>query len=64
MANLCYSDSPIIESGNGSVKMANGSLLTMMYETGKGTGEYVVATDTSWPTTGYVFNSTMSKCCS
>ena len=38
------------------------STLSMMLETEEGSGNYEMTTATSWPTDGYVFNSTLSKC--
>ena len=42
--------------------VVNTNALTMMYETEAGSGEYQVSSDTSWPTNGYTFNETLSKC--
>ena len=42
--------------------VVNTNALTMMYETEAGSGEYQVSSDTSWPTDGYTFNETLSKC--
>ena len=42
--------------------VVNTNALTMMYETETGSGEYQVSSDTSWPTDGYTFNETLSKC--
>ncbi len=36
--------------------------LSMMLETEEGSGNYEMTTASSWPTDGYVFNSTLSKC--
>ena len=36
--------------------------LSMMLETEAGSGEYEMTTASSWPTDGYVFNETLSKC--
>ena len=36
--------------------------LSMMIETSAGSGEYVQSTSSEWPTDGYVFNETLSKC--
>ena len=36
--------------------------LSMMLETEAGSGNYEMTTASSWPTDGYVFNSTLSKC--
>ena len=38
------------------------NILTMMYETAEGSGEYVVASDTTWPQDGYAFNEQLSSC--
>ncbi len=38
------------------------NILTMMYETAEGSGEYVVASDTTWPQDGYTFNEQLSSC--
>lgn len=37
-------------------------MLTMMLETGNKTGEYKKTTASKWPTSGYRFNTTLSKC--
>ena len=36
--------------------------LSMMLETASGSGEYEKTTASEWPTEGYIFNSTLSKC--
>ena len=36
--------------------------ISMMLETEAGSGNYEMTTSDSWPTEGYVFNSTLSKC--
>ena len=36
--------------------------LSMMLETEAGSGNYEMTTASSWPTDGYVFNTTLSKC--
>ena len=40
----------------------NMNLVSMMLETEEGSGKYELTTLNSWPTDGYVFNSTLSKC--
>ena len=40
----------------------NTNALTMMLETGAGSGEYTVASDNTWPQDGYVFNERLSAC--
>ena len=42
-------------------KNAN-NMLSMMLETSAGSGEYQKTSASEWPTEGYVFNSTLSKC--
>ena len=63
MVTLFYGDSDkaIFESGkNNTVVRSN--VLTMMYETEAGSGEYAVSSDTVWPQEGYVFNERLSSC--
>lgn len=36
--------------------------ISMMLETEAGSGNYEMTTRDSWPTEGYIFNSTLSKC--
>ena len=38
------------------------NMLSMMLETSAGSGEYQETTASAWPTEGYVFNETLSKC--
>lgn len=38
------------------------NMITMMYETEAGSGNYELTKDTTWPETGYVFNSELSGC--
>ena len=40
----------------------NINMLTMMLETEAGTGNYQEVPQSEWPTDGYVFNETLSKC--
>ena len=37
-------------------------MVSLMLETKAGSGEYKASTDSKWPTTGYVFNESLSKC--
>ena len=48
------------ESNLGSKKNIN--MLSMMLEQTAGAGDYEMVTQSEWPTDGYVFNSTLSKC--
>ena len=34
----------------------------MMFETGEGTGEYKMVTQSNWPTEKYIFNANLSRC--
>ena len=36
--------------------------ISMLYETEAGSGEYQISNDTSWPSSGYIFNERLSKC--
>ena len=38
------------------------NMMSMMYETASGSGEYMVASDSTWPQEGYVFNERLSGC--
>ncbi|MEG1892484.1 MAG: DUF6273 domain-containing protein [Bacilli bacterium] len=58
--NYLNTDKIIIKSSK-EQKQSNNSL-ALMYETTPETGEYQVSTDSAWPSTGYTFNSTLSKC--
>ena len=37
-------------------------MLSIMLETGEDSGQYEMTTSSTWPTSGYVFNSELSKC--
>ena len=43
-------------------QIVNKNTLSMMLETEAGSGKYEMTTVSSWPTDGYFFNSTLSKC--
>ncbi len=47
---------------NKEIKKVNNNLLSMMLETSAGSGEYQKTSASSWPTEGYVFNESLSKC--
>ena len=40
----------------------SGNMITMMYETESGSGEYTETTDNTWPESGYIFNENLSGC--
>lgn len=48
------------ESSHNQVSMER--TLAIMLETDLGSGEYEMVTNTDWPTDGYLFNDTLSKC--
>ena len=47
---------------NKEIKKVNNNLLSMMLETSAGSGEYQKTTASTWPTDGYIFNESLSKC--
>ncbi|MEG1506078.1 MAG: DUF6273 domain-containing protein [Bacilli bacterium] len=58
--NYLESDKTVIKSGN-EIKQSSKSI-ALMLETTLASGEYKVNNDSIWPSTGYKFNSTLSKC--
>ena len=55
-----YNDSSIDDTSINNIKPHN--MLSIMLESNDGSGNYVMTTQNSWPTDGYVFNSELSKC--
>ena len=55
-----YNDSSIDDTSIHNIKPQN--MLSIMLESSDGSGNYVMTTQNSWPTDGYVFNSELSKC--
>ncbi len=55
-----YNDSSIDDTSINNIKPQN--MLSIMLESNDGSGNYVMTTQNSWPTDGYVFNSELSKC--
>ena len=51
-----------IQSENDKDTIKSVDMLSMMLETEAGSGNYEMATVSSWPTEGYIFNATLSKC--
>ncbi len=43
-------------------QIINRNMITMMYETDAGSGEYIETKDNTWPESGYIFNDTLSGC--
>ena len=42
--------------------IVSSNAISMLYETEAGSGEYQISTDTSWPSSGYIFNERLSGC--
>ena len=55
-----FNSSFVLKKDSNYSKHSN--LLSMMLETGEGTGDYKTATSSTWPTVGYKFNSERSGC--
>jgi len=55
-----YNDSSIDDTSINNIKPQN--MLSIMLESSDESGNYVMTTQNSWPTDGYVFNSELSKC--
>ena len=51
----------VYENDETNIKKSK-NMLSMMLETEAGSGNYEMTTRESWPTEGYVFNTTLSKC--
>ena len=58
--NYYASKEVIINEKNSYLNTDN--MMSMMYETASGSGEYMVASDNTWPQEGYVFNERLSGC--
>lgn len=52
----------VMNDNNTKIIKKNKDTISMMLETEAGSGNYEVTTRDSWPTEGYIFNSTLSKC--
>ncbi len=50
----------VLETDKEVIKQEN--ILSMMLEQTEGVGDYEMTTASTWPTDGYLFNSTLSKC--
>lgn len=60
-ATFLKQDNKVILSERGS-NIINSNAITMMYETKANSGEYQVASESTWPQEGYTFNETLSNC--
>ena len=52
----------IMNDNNTKIVKKNKDIISMMLETEAKSGNYEMTTRDSWPTEGYIFNSTLSKC--
>ena len=52
----------IIKNVNKDNQILKENMITMMYETEAGSGEYTETSDNTWPETGYIFNENLSGC--
>ena len=52
----------IIKNVNKDNQILKENMITMMYETEAGSGNYELTQDTTWPESDYVFNSELSGC--
>ena len=58
-----YNDSSkLVFENNESNSVMKNNVISMMYEMGYQSGEYEPTSDVSWPSEGYEFNETLSKC--
>lgn len=55
-------DEKVILTNYNSEQLINSNILTMMYETDVGSGEYQVSSSNVWPQEGYIFNEQLSAC--
>ena len=60
--NVDNKENNIISNINKDKQVINSNMITMMYETESGSGEYIETKDISWPESGYIFNDTLSGC--
>ena len=51
-----------MDNENPEIVKKSHDTISMMLETDAGSGNYELTTASSWPTEGYIFNSTLSKC--
>ena len=60
--NINDSQNHVISNINKDEEIINNNMITMMYETEAGSGEYTETLDNTWPESGYIFNETLSGC--
>ncbi len=60
--NMDTKENNIISNVEKNKQVITNNMITMMYETEAGSGEYTETTDNTWPETGYIFNDVLSGC--
>ena len=60
--NVDNKENNIISNVEKNKQVINSNMITLMYETESGSGEYVETKDTTWPESGYIFNENISGC--
>ena len=60
--NMDNKENNIISNIDKNKQVINSNMITMMYETESGSGEYTETKDTTWPESGYIFNENLSGC--
>lgn len=60
--NMDNKENNIISNIDKNKQVINSNMITMMYETEPGSGEYAETKDTTWPESGYIFNENLSGC--
>ena len=60
--NMGNNENDIISNVTKEEPVINSNMITMMYETESGSGEYTETKDTTWPESGYIFNNAISGC--
>ena len=60
--SISNDENNIISNINKDEQVISGNMITMMYETEAGSGEYTETLDNTWPETGYIFNESLSGC--
>ena len=60
--NMDTKENNIISNVEKNKQVITNNMITMMYETEAGSGEYTETTDNTWPESGYIFNDTLSGC--
>ena len=57
--NMDNKENNIISNIDKNKQVINSNMITMMYETESGSGEYAETKDTTWPESGYIFNENL-----